>query len=92
MTTMGDNTEVLVAIAKLEGMLGLALRQAEDHETRIRVIEAQPTPDPDTADRLAKLESRSTVSPRQLWAGLISVLGVVVAVTTILEKIPLFGG
>lgn len=98
--TGNDNTEVLVAVARIEGKIDLtlaetaALKAADaDHESRIRSIEALPVPDQKTSDRLDALEDRRTVSPGQLWAGLVGVLAVVAAVLTITEKwSQIFGG
>jgi len=96
----GSNTEVLVAIAKLDGKLDLALAETAalkntdaDHELRIRTVEARPVPDEETDKRIKVLEERRTVSPAQLWTGLVGVLGLVVLVMTIAEKWPsVFGG
>ena len=95
-----DNTEVLVAIAKLDGKLDLALAEISalkandaDHEVRIRTIELQPVPDEGTGNRLTALEARRTVSPAQLWTGLVGTVGLVLAVLGIAEKWSLiFGG
>lgn len=96
----GSNTEVLVAIAKLDGKLDLALAETAalkntdaDHELRIRSVESRPVPDEDTDKRIKALEDRRTVSPAQLWTGLVSVLGLVAIVLGIAEKWPaVFGG
>ena len=95
-----DNTEVLVAIAKLDGKLDLALAEISalkandaDHEVRIRTIEAQSVPDAGTDERLKTLEARRTVSPTQLWFGLIGALGLTLTIMQITEKWSLlFGG
>ena len=98
--TGGDNTEVLVAVARIEGKIDLSLAEAAalkatdaDHESRIRVIELQPVPDKKTGERLDALEDRRTVSPAQLWIGLVSVCGLVLTVLTIADRwSALFGG
>jgi hypothetical protein len=98
--TGGDNTEVLVAVARIEGKIDLtlaetaALKAADaDHESRLRIIEATPVPDKKTADRLDALEDRRTVSPAQLWFGLVGVSGLVLTVLTIADRwSALFGG
>lgn len=98
--TVSDNTEVLVAIANLGGKLDLALAEITslkttdaDHEVRLRNIELQPRPDEETNKRLKTLEERRTVSPAQLWVGLVGVCGLVLTVMTIAEKWSLiFGG
>lgn len=96
----GSNSEVLVAIARLDGKLDLALAETAalkandaDHEARIRHMEAQPVPDPETAARLVAVENRRTVSPGQLWVGLIATCGLVLTVLGIAEKwSTIFGG
>lgn len=98
--TGGDNTEVLVAVARIEGKIDLTLAEIAslktadaDHESRIRSIEAAPIPDEKTAARLAALEDRRTVSPGQLWIGLVSVCGLVLTVLTIADRwSAIFGG
>lgn len=98
--TVDPNAPVLVAIARLDGKLDLALAETAalkaadaDHESRLRSIEAKPIPDEETNRRLHALEDRRTVSPAQLWAGLISVIGLLVGLATIAEKLPpIFGG
>ncbi len=98
--TGGDNTEVLVAVARIEGKIDLtlaetaALRAADaDHESRIRLIEAAPIPDVKTGERLDALEDRRTVSPGQLWVGLVGVCGLVLTVLTIADRwSAIFGG
>lgn len=100
MMSGADNSEVLVAIARLDGKLDLALAETAalkaadaDHELRLRVIEDKPIPDEKTDKRLSALEERRTVSPMQLWGGLVGVLTVVVAGLTIAEKWSvIFGG
>ncbi|WP_193596061.1 hypothetical protein [Microbacterium sp. YJN-G] len=98
--TVADNSEVLVAIARLDGKLDLALAETAalkatdaDHEGRIRTIEAKPVPDEETDKRLSKLEERRTVSPGQLWTGLLGVAGLILTVLTIADRwSALFGG
>lgn len=82
MTMPADDTEVLVVIARMEGKLDLTLAEIatlrerdSDHETRLRSIEQQPIPDPETEKRIRALENRSTVSLAQLWVGLVGVAG-----------------
>ena len=94
---MTDDNTLLIAFARLEGKVDLTLAEitalkttGADHETRIRSIEQKPEPDPDTAKRLNELESRRTVSPGQLWAGLLGVvalLGSVVAIVSGIQNI-----
>lgn len=93
MMTASDNSEVLVAIARLDGKLDLALAETAalkaadaDHEVRIRSIEAKPVPDEDTDKRLKTLEERRTVSPGQLWTGLLGVAGLILTVLTIVNQ------
>ena len=98
--TGGDNSEVLVAIARLDGKLDLTLAETAvlkatdaDHESRIRVIEAQPAPDAETEGRLKVLETKSTVSAAQLWFGLVGVCGLVLTILTIADRwSAIFGG
>lgn len=88
-----DNSEVLVAIARLDGKLDLALAEIgalkaadADHEVRIRSIEAKPVPDEETDSRLRRLEERRTVSPGQLWTGLLGVAGLLLTILTIADR------
>lgn len=98
--TGGDNSEVLVAIARLDGKLDLALAETAalkaadaDHEVRLRSIEQQPIPDPETEGRLKTLEDRRTVSPAQLWTGLLGVAGLLLTGLTIIDRwSAIFGG
>lgn len=98
--TGGDDSAILVAIARIEGKIDLtlaeiaALKTADaDHETRIRTIELQPVPDEKTAARLVALEAKRTVSPGQLWAGLVSVVGLIgIVIGVINQTTTLFGG
>lgn len=98
--TGGDNSEVLVAIARLDGKLDLALAETAalkaadaDHEVRIRTIEAKPVPDEGTEARLRALEDRKAVTPGQLWLGLIGVTGLIATALTIANQwTNLFGG
>ena len=83
MSEGASDTTILVAFARLEGKVELALAELgalkvtdADHENRIRVIEQQPIPDTDTDKRIRALEDRRTISPGQLWFGLVGVLGV----------------
>lgn len=95
-----DNSEVLVAIARLDGKLDLTLAETAalkatdaDHETRLRSIEIQPVPDKKTSERLDALEDRRTVSPGQLWTGLLGVAGLILTVLTIADRwSAIFGG
>lgn len=91
--TGGDDTAVLVAVARIEGKIDLtlaetaALKAADaDHESRIRIIESAPIPDVKTGERLDALEDRRTVSPGQLWVGLISACGLVLTILTIADR------
>lgn len=84
MSDPSPETALLVAFAKLEGKVDLTLAELiilkttdADHESRLRVIESKPIPDVDTQKRLRELEERRTISPAQLWAGLIGVVSVV---------------
>lgn len=79
-----SNEQLLVAFARLEGKVDLTLAEITalkgtdaDHEHRLRSIEAQPRPDPDTEARIRSLEDRHTISPAQLWAGLVGVVTVI---------------
>lgn len=98
--TAEGNSEVLVAIARLDGKLDLALAETAalkaadaDHESRIRVIEAKPIPDEETDKRLKGLEAKRTVTPGQLWTGLISVAGLIgIVIGIINQTTTLFGG
>jgi hypothetical protein len=88
---MDQETTLLVAFAKLEGKVDLtltelgALKAADsDHEQRLRSIESLPIPDASTEQRLRVLEDRRTISPAQLWAGLVGVAGVLASVATVL--------
>lgn len=79
--TDSPTDSVLVVLARLEGKVdanlaahgtdinGLKLGR-DDHEIRLRALEGQPVCDP---ERVRALEDRRTVSPGQLWAGLIGV-------------------
>jgi hypothetical protein len=86
-----SETKILVAIAEIKGYIKNALDQVEalhkvdaDHETRIRDIEKQPIPDVMTQERLKALEERRTISPGQLWVGLVGVSGVLASIATVL--------
>lgn len=79
-----ESQQLLVSFARLEGKVDLTLSEITslkttdaDHETRLRFIEKAPVPDPDTAKRLSELENRRTVSPGQLWAGLLGVVALI---------------
>lgn len=95
-----DNSEVLVAIARIEGKIDLtlaetaALKAADaDHETRIRVMETKPVPDEETRQRLKTLEDRRTVSPTQLWFGLVGFAGLTLTILSIADRwTTIFGG
>ena len=82
MTDSSSETAVLVAFARLEGKVELALAELAilkgtdaDHENRLRQIEQQTIPDSVTDKRIRALEDRRTISPGQLWFGLVGVLG-----------------
>lgn len=90
-----DNTQVLVAIAEIKGAIGQALGEIQalrgvdvDHESRLRHIEAKPIPDPATAERLRALEERRTISPAQLWGGLLGVSAVLGTAAGIISILP----
>ncbi len=96
----GGESEVLVAIARLDGKLDLTLAEITalkagdaDHEVRLRAVEAAPVPDPETASRLKALEDRRTISPGQLWAGLLGASALAWTVTQLADKwSQIFGG
>ena len=98
--TGGDNSEVLVAIARLDGKLDLALAETAalkaadaDHEVRIRTIESKPIPDEETDKRLKAVEARRTVSPAQLWFGLLGVSTLTLTILSIADRwSTIFGG
>lgn len=94
MTEPSTERDLLVAFARLEGKVDLtlteinALKSADsDHETRIRNIEAAPVPDTETERRLRAVEDRRTVSPAQLWAGLVGVTAVIGTVLVIINAV-----
>lgn len=79
-------TALLVAFARLEGKVDITLTElaglkAEkaDHESRLRAVEAQDRPDRETNARIRALEDRRVVTPSQLWAGLVGVVGLIAA-------------
>lgn len=92
-------TNLLVAFARLEGKVDLTLTEITalkgtdaDHEIRIRSIEQKPVPDEETDRRLRELENRRTVSPAQLWTGMVGVLGVLGTVLVIVDRIRVIVG
>lgn len=89
-----ENTALLVAFARLEGKVDLTLAELvvlkatdADHENRLRSIEARPIPDAETDKRVRALEDRRTISPAQLWAGLVGVTGVIGTVLLIVNGV-----
>ncbi|WP_259478883.1 hypothetical protein [Herbiconiux moechotypicola] len=71
----------------MEGKLDTVLTQQQDHEKRIRELEARPSASPDHETRLRAVETKSTVSPRGLWTAIVGAGALIVAVLTILEKL-----
>lgn len=76
-----ETTQILVAIASLDGKVTGALGAIEnlkgtdtDHEARLRKIEES-------------LTSQRYITPGQLWAGLIGLAGVGAAVATIVATV-----
>lgn len=57
-------TQVLVSLTEIKSELKPVTQAVTDHETRIRDIESV---------RLRALEDRRTISPGQLWGGLLGV-------------------
>lgn len=87
-------TALLVAFARLEGKLDGILAELSslratdgDHESRLRLIELKPIPDDDTNKRIRALEDRRTVSPGQLWFGLVGVTGFIGTVIVIVNGV-----
>lgn len=79
--SVSTDTPVLVAIARLEGKLDANLARVEGK------VDGQATDLADHEARMRVQEARRTVSPGQLWAGLVGVLGVGVATLTIVNGI-----
>lgn len=104
---------VLVAITRMEAKVDVALaqhgadiksqgRHLEDHEARLRLLEARPVSGEDHEARLRKLEAatgedhevrlrtleaKPTVSPRVLWSTVASVGGLALATVPFLDRI-----
>ena len=89
---------VLVAITRMEAKVDVALaqhgadiksqgRDLEDHEARIRLLEARPVSGDDHEARLRKLEGTPTVSPRTLWTTVASIGGLALAAVPFLDRI-----
>lgn len=83
--------QTAVTLARIEGKLDLinaALTavntRGDDHEARLRVLEARPVIDP---ERVAALETRPTVSPKALAAAVTTVAAVVSALTPFLAQL-----
>lgn len=68
--TLRDIYERLIEIS--ERLAGVP-EQVSDHEARLRIQEARPAC-PDHEERIRALESRQTVSPRQLWTTVASII------------------
>lgn len=96
MSGVDDTTQVLVAIARIEGKVDQALAGMADHEERIRVVEMRPVPDTETEKRLKMLEdaSKAAITLKQLWWGLGSVAGLLTAGFIIFDrlKVAIVGG
>ena len=87
-----------VVLARLEGKLDVIavqlsalIRTQDDHEARLRALEARPAADSsDHEARLRTIEARPTVSPRQLAAALVTALGALATASPLLARI--YGG
>lgn len=86
LATSGE-VQILIAIAELKGSLTTLQNVDKDHEGRIRVIEAKPIPDPETEKRLRSLEGRRTISPAQLWLGLLGLGGLLGSIATVVAVV-----
>lgn len=88
---MDNGTEVLVAIARLEGKVDQALSTQADHEERIRKVESQPIPDDDTNSRLKRLEdvAKHAVTAKQLWWAFGSTVATMTGALIIFDRIKL---
>lgn len=86
MNDVTEETEVRIILARLEGKLDANLAahsgdistlktQQADHETRIRVGER----------RINEVDSKPTVSPKQLWAGLGGAVAVAAGIASIIR-------
>lgn len=78
---LSPDAALLVAFTRLEGKVDVALVQhsaeiktererGDDHEARLRVVEARPAVPPELAARVSALEAKPTISPRQLWTAI----------------------
>lgn len=87
-----DTDSVPITLARLEGKVDVALAQhgakladhdedLRDHETRMRALEARPVVPQTVDERLKAVETKSTVSWKQLW----SVVGAVGGLLTALQ-------
>jgi hypothetical protein len=78
---------VLVTLGRLEVKLDDALTAKRDHEERLRIVEARPTPPSDHEDRIRALEARSTVSPGALWATVSGGAGLALAAGPVIARL-----
>ena len=84
-------------LARIDGKLdvvavrldAIASDQA-DHEARLRALEVRPAPPADHEERLRAVEVRPTVSPRQLAASAVTLLGALATLSPLLARI--YGG
>lgn len=87
---MSDNvqpspeTSLLIAFTRLEGKVDVALAQ---HGADLKAHAADLA---DHEDRLRKLEANPTVSPKQLWAVVVSASGLIFSALTLIDRI--YGG
>lgn len=103
-----------VVLARIEGTINVVAlqitslaRNQDDHETRIRALEARPAPidheprlrelerrpvtdQTDHETRIRQVEDRATVSPRQLGAAAVTLLGALATISPLLARI--YGG
>lgn len=78
---MNDETSIQVTLARLEGKLDVSLAT---HGSEIGQLKEG---DADKEKRIRVLESRSTVTVAQLWAGLIGVVTVATGLTTFIKNV-----
>lgn len=78
---MTDETEVRVILARLEGKLDANLAA---HGGDIATLKAN---DADKEARLRVQEGRRTVSPAQLWSGLLGAVGAASAVAAFIKTV-----
>lgn len=76
---MTDDPQVLVVLARLEGKLDATVAA---HSTDIKNLHGTKS---DHENRIRVLEGKSTISPGQLWAGLVGTLGAGAALAGIVQ-------